>query len=71
MLWGWAGKPVEDAAPEETRVREALRGDLGKPLCGHLTGQRWTGSHARAVALLDNPVMPTPTGSGRSRGPRF
>jgi hypothetical protein len=24
-------------------VREALRGDLGKPLCGHLTGQRWTG----------------------------
>jgi hypothetical protein len=38
------GKPVDDAAPEEVaRVREALRGDLGKPLCGHLTGQRWAG----------------------------
>jgi len=22
---------------------EALRGNLGEPLCGHLTGQRWTG----------------------------
>jgi hypothetical protein len=29
------------------------------------------GLHARVVALPDNPVMPTPTGSGRSRGPRF
>jgi hypothetical protein len=44
VLWGWAGKPVDDAALEEVaRVREALRGDLGEPLCGHLTGQRWTG----------------------------
>jgi len=44
MLWGWAGKPVDDAALEEVaRVREALRGNLGEPLCGHLTGQRWTG----------------------------
>jgi hypothetical protein len=42
--WGWAGEPVDDAALEEVaRVREALRGDLGEPLCGHLTGQRWTG----------------------------
>jgi hypothetical protein len=30
VLWGWAGKPVEDAAPEEVaRVRAALRGDFG------------------------------------------
>lgn|SRR6476659_230316 len=44
VLWGWAGKPVDDAALEEVaRVREALRGNLGEPLCGHLTGQRWTG----------------------------
>jgi hypothetical protein len=44
VLWGWSGKPVDDAAVEEVaRVREALRGDLGEPLCGHLTGQRWTG----------------------------
>ena len=41
---GLAGKPVDDAALEEVaRVREALRGNLGEPLCGHLTGQRWTG----------------------------
>jgi hypothetical protein len=44
VLWGWAGKSVDDAALEEVaRVREALRGNLGEPLCGHLTGQRWTG----------------------------
>jgi hypothetical protein len=44
VLWGWAGKPVDDAALEEVaRVRKALRGDLGEPLCGHLTGRRWTG----------------------------
>jgi hypothetical protein len=37
-------KPVDDETLEEVaRVREALRGDLGEPLCGHLTGQRWTG----------------------------
>src|SRR6476646_8998858 len=39
-----AGTRGEDAALEEVaRVREALRGNLGEPLCGHLTGQRWTG----------------------------
>jgi hypothetical protein len=44
VLGARAGKPVDDAALEEVaRVRKALRGDLGEPLCGHLTGRRWTG----------------------------
>jgi hypothetical protein len=59
VLWGWAGKPVEDAALEEVaRVREALRGDLGEQLCGHVTGREVDALHTRTVALLDNPVMP-------------
>jgi hypothetical protein len=59
VLWGWAGKPVEDAALEEVaRVREALRGDLGEQLCGHVTGREVDALHTRTVALLDNPVIP-------------
>jgi hypothetical protein len=37
VLWGWAGKPVDD---ETLETVAALR--------------------SRVVALLDNPVMPTP-----------
>jgi hypothetical protein len=40
VLWGLSGKPVDDAALEEVaRLREALRGDLGEQLCGHVTGR--------------------------------
>ena len=57
MLWGLSGKPVDDAALEEVaRLREALRGDLGEQLCGHVTGREVDALHTRTVALLDNPV---------------
>jgi hypothetical protein len=43
VLWGLSGKPVDDAALEEVaRLREALRGDLGEQLCGHITGREGT-----------------------------
>ena len=67
----WSGKPVDDAALEEVaRLREALRGDLGEQLCGHVTGREVDALHTRTVALLDNPVVRRyRTGGGRSRAP--
>jgi uncharacterized repeat protein (TIGR03843 family) len=61
VLWGWAGKPVDDDALEAVaRLRDLLRGRLGEQLCEHITGREVDALHARTVALLDNPVMPTP-----------
>jgi hypothetical protein len=61
VLWGRSGKPVDTAALEEVaRLREALRGDLGEQLCGHVTGREVDALHTRTVALLDNPVMSIP-----------
>ena len=61
VLWGWSGKPVDDDTLETVaRLRDQLRGDLGDELCEHITAREVDALHARAVVLLDNPVMPTP-----------
>jgi uncharacterized repeat protein (TIGR03843 family) len=61
VLWGWSGKPVDDETLESVaRLRDQLRADLGDELCVHITSREVAALHARAVALLDNPVMPTP-----------
>jgi uncharacterized repeat protein (TIGR03843 family) len=61
VLWGWAGKPVEDETLATiTRLRDDLRGTLGEQLCEHITKREIDALRRRAVALLDNPVMPTP-----------
>jgi uncharacterized repeat protein (TIGR03843 family) len=61
VLWGWAGKPVDDETLDTVgRLRDQLRGRLGEQLCEHITGREVDALHARTVALLDNPVMPTP-----------
>ena len=61
LLWGWAGRPVDDEPLEAVaKLREALRGDLGKQLCGHVTGREEDALRTRTVALLDNPVISTP-----------
>jgi uncharacterized repeat protein (TIGR03843 family) len=61
VLWGWAGKPVDDDTIETvTRLRDQLRGHLGDQLCEHITGREVDALHARTVTLLDNPVMPGP-----------
>ena len=61
VLWGWSGKPVDDETLETVaRLRDQLCGELGDQLCAHITGREVNALHARAVALLDNPVMPTP-----------
>jgi uncharacterized repeat protein (TIGR03843 family) len=61
VLWGWAGKPVDDDTLETvSSLRDQLRGGLGEQLCEHITGREIDALHARTVALLENPVMPTP-----------
>jgi uncharacterized repeat protein (TIGR03843 family) len=61
VLWGWAGKPVDDETLETVALlRDLLRGDLGDALCSHITNREVDALHARTVALLSNPVMPTP-----------
>jgi len=61
VLWGWAGKPVDDETLEAVaRLRDGLRGALGDQLSGHITDREVEALRRRAVALLDNPVMPTP-----------
>ncbi|MDT7791389.1 MAG: hypothetical protein QOD59_825 [Mycobacterium sp.] len=61
VLWGWAGKPVDDDTVEILATfRDKLRGSLGEQLVEHITHREVAALHARTVALLDNPVMPIP-----------
>ena len=61
VLWGWAGKPVDDETLEAVaRLGQRLRGDLGEDLREHITGREVDALRRRTVGLLDNPVMPTP-----------
>ncbi len=61
VLWGWAGKPVDDETLDTmARLRDGLRAELGEQLCEHITDREIDALHARTVGLLDNPVMPTP-----------
>jgi uncharacterized repeat protein (TIGR03843 family) len=61
VLWGWSGKPVDDETLESvTRLRDQLLGELGDRLGEHITRREVSALRARTVALLDNPVMPTP-----------
>jgi uncharacterized repeat protein (TIGR03843 family) len=61
VLWGWAGKPVDDETLETVAgLRDQLRNGLTEQLCGHITDREIDALHARTVELLDNPVMPTP-----------
>lgn len=61
VLWGWAGKPVDDdllTAVAELGVR--MRDGLGEQLREHITTREVAALNARIVALLDDPVMPSP-----------
>ena len=61
VLWGWAGKPIDDETLARVAVfRDALCGDLADALSGHITNREIDALYARAVLLLDDPVMPTP-----------
>lgn len=61
VLWGWAGKPVDDdTLASVAALGEQLRGDLRAQLTEHITAGEVAALTARAVALLESPVMPTP-----------
>jgi uncharacterized repeat protein (TIGR03843 family) len=65
VLWGWAGKPVDDQTLESVAaLRDQLRGvgssGLADELCEHITEREISALLARTLALLDDPVMPTP-----------
>ncbi|WP_338156872.1 SCO1664 family protein [Mycobacterium malmoense] len=61
VLWGWAGKPVDYQTLEAVAgLAEALGGSLGDELAGHITRAEIAALRGRALALLDNPVMPGP-----------
>jgi uncharacterized repeat protein (TIGR03843 family) len=61
VLWGWAGKPVDDdSLAAIATLREKLNGDLADHLGEHITAQEVAALAARIVDLLDHPVMPTP-----------
>jgi uncharacterized repeat protein (TIGR03843 family) len=61
VLWGWAGKPVDDETlVTVAALRDALLDDLADALAAHITDREVDALYGRAVALLDNPVMPSP-----------
>jgi uncharacterized repeat protein (TIGR03843 family) len=61
VLWGWAGKPVDDETLRQVAcLRDALLDDLADVLSAHITDREVDALYARAVGLLDNPVMPSP-----------
>jgi uncharacterized repeat protein (TIGR03843 family) len=61
VLWGWAGKPVDDETLAQVAVlRDDLGAALGETLGEHITADEIAALLARTVALLNDPVMPTP-----------
>jgi uncharacterized repeat protein (TIGR03843 family) len=61
VLWGWAGKPIDDNTLKDVAgLADALTGPLAEALAEHITGAEILALRRRALALLDNPVMPGP-----------
>ena len=61
VLWGWAGKPVDEETLEAvTGLRDQLRNGLAEQLGEHLTEREIAALLTRTAGLLGNPVMPTP-----------
>ena len=61
VLWGWAGKPVDDDSLAAIATLQAkLDGELAEQLGAHITAREVDALAARVAALLQHPVMPTP-----------
>ncbi|MEI7715896.1 MAG: SCO1664 family protein [Mycobacterium sp.] len=61
VLWGWAGKPVDDETLEAVAgLADALSGSLRDELDTQITRAEIGALRARTSALLDTPVMPAP-----------
>jgi uncharacterized repeat protein (TIGR03843 family) len=61
VLWGWAGKPVDDEILDTVRgFVDSLRDSLGDELAAHITRSEIAALRGRARNLMDIPVMPSP-----------
>ena len=61
VLWGWAGKPVDDEMLSGVaQLADALRGELADELRCHITAAEVAALRTRTLGLLDDPVMPGP-----------
>ncbi|BBZ33242.1 SCO1664 family protein [Mycolicibacterium confluentis] len=61
VLWGWAGKPVDDELLGAVGVLlDALDGELGDQLAEHVTRGEVRALSERVQGMLDDPVMPSP-----------
>lgn len=61
VLWGWAGKPVDDAdLAAVSRLADGLAGPLEVALQPHLTRAEIAALARRTRDLLEHPVLPYP-----------
>ncbi|WP_338103966.1 SCO1664 family protein [Mycobacterium montefiorense] len=62
VLWGWAGKPIDDQMLQAVAgLAEALGDEFGDVLAEHITSSEIAALGMRTHALLENPVMPVPS----------
>ncbi|CAN5449218.1 SCO1664 family protein [soil metagenome] len=72
VLWGWAGKPVDDETLDTVRgFVDTLRDSLADTLAEHVTRAEITALRRRAHQLLESPVMPSPNGRRPIPWPAF
>jgi uncharacterized repeat protein (TIGR03843 family) len=63
VLWGWGGQPLTDSEIEVMRgLRDAVTGDLGVTLAGHLTDLEIAALERRCVRLLQIGCLPVSRG---------
>jgi uncharacterized repeat protein (TIGR03843 family) len=61
VLWGWAGKPIDDQTMEAVaELADALLGPLAEELADQITSAEIAALSLRTRALLNDPVMPGP-----------
>ncbi|MGV0678610.1 SCO1664 family protein [Mycolicibacterium fortuitum] len=60
VLWGWAGKPVDDETLADVAALLDGFSGLAEQMCEHITQAEIAALRSRIVGLLHNPVMPTP-----------
>ncbi len=72
VLWGWAGKPIDDETLRPlAALADALNGELAERLARDITPREVRALRRRVSALLDDPVMPGPDGRRPIPWPAF
>jgi uncharacterized repeat protein (TIGR03843 family) len=72
VLWGWAGEPIgADLLADLENFAKALPGPVADRLAEHVTDDEIGALGRRALAMLDDPVMPLPTGGRPIPWPAF